>query len=81
MTANPWRCLNCRLVSDDAALLRAPNPFDPTDMLTGCPECKSVEGFAQVCDEPGCGREATCGSPVDGVYRRTCFVHSGFKVR
>lgn len=27
------------------------------------------------CDEPGCGRVATCGWPSDGGYRRTCGIH------
>lgn len=27
------------------------------------------------CDEPGCGRESSCGWPSSRGYRRTCFEH------
>lgn len=29
------------------------------------------------CDEPGCAKEGTCGFPVKGGYRNTCFEHQG----
>ena len=32
------------------------------------------------CDEPGCTRMATCGTPSEGGYRRTCFWHSPVQV-
>lgn len=28
-----------------------------------------------LCDEPGCGEESTCGTPIPGGYRRTCHKH------
>ena len=28
------------------------------------------------CDEPGCRRMATCGTPVGGGYRTTCSEHA-----
>jgi hypothetical protein len=31
------------------------------------------------CDEPGCTKESSCGFPVEGGYRRTCYDHSVFK--
>lgn len=32
----------------------------------------------QFCDEPGCGKQNTCGWNSDSGYRRTCFEHSRF---
>ena len=63
----------------ETELLTAPSPFDMSDTLTACPTCKEVNDFYEVCDEPGCTREAGCGFPAGpefGGYRRTCFEHS-----
>lgn len=35
------------------------------DVLRECREC----------DEPGCTKEASCGWPTEGEYRRTCHDH------
>ena len=73
-----WQCDDCGAITLGAELLRAKNPFDETDTIIGCPNCKSVSGFIEICDEPGCTNEATCGFPVDdafGFYRRTCLEH------
>jgi len=74
-----WRCRECGTVTLETELLTAPSPFDAADTLTACPECKEVNDFYEVCDEPGCTREACCGFPAGpefGGYRRTCFEHS-----
>lgn len=70
-----WLCQSCDWVGGDAELLRAPSPFDATDMIVGCPKCKAVEDMASACDEPGCTSEATCGFQAHGGYRRTCGAH------
>jgi hypothetical protein len=76
-----WRCTNCLQISLQPELLTGPSPFDPEDILTGCPKCKSVDGFDEICDEPGCKQRAHCGWPTDsdndefGGYRRTCSQH------
>lgn len=81
-----WRCRTCDRISLEPALLTAPSPFDPDDILTGCPLCKGCdEGFAEICDEPGCTNEAGCGFPTGnggdqwGGYRRTCSQHSKWR--
>ncbi len=57
-------------------ILVAQNPFDPGDTVTGCPKCLSVDSTTIVCDEPGCWKEVTCGTPIpDGSYRQTCGTH------
>lgn len=77
-----WRCMSCNYVSTDADLLRAPSPFDPEAELTGCPNCRDCGEFRLLCDEPGCGREASSGWPTGddsdawGGYRQTCFDHN-----
>lgn len=76
MNARRWRCAGCRWVGVDSEILTAPSPFDAADSISGCPRCKTVDKFVNVCDEPGCSREAGCGWPTpDGGYRRTCSEH------
>lgn len=73
-----WRCTECGTISLEDNLLRAKNPFDEADWIVGCPNCKSVEEFEEICDEPGCTRQAGCGfraGPEYGGYRRTCYEH------
>jgi hypothetical protein len=77
-----WRCMGCQTISLESEFLTAPSPFNPDDTLTACPKCLEVEGttvFEEICDEPGCTEQATCGFPVDdeafGGYRRTCGKH------
>jgi len=76
--AKLWECKACSAICEEPALLTAPSPFDAADTLYACPACKSVEGFNEICDEPGCRKHASCGFPTDGGYRRTCFDHSDF---
>ena len=60
--------------------LIAPNPFDATDVVIGCPKCKTVGDFQLICDEEGCWEQQSCGTPVkdkgDGIiYRMVCGKH------
>ena len=65
----------CNWHGSDAEMLKATNPFDPEDEIVGCPECKSVDSLVLACDEPGCWEEVSCGAPVNGGYRQTCYKH------
>jgi len=69
------RCGYCTDVYTKDVQLSAPNPFDPKDMLTGCPFCKSVNMGTWVCDEPGCSEPCTMGTPTPAGYRITCWKH------
>lgn len=73
-----FKCTDCEVWAGDVAeMLVARNPFDPMDEIRGCPHCKSVEQFVNMCDEAGCSREASCGWPTaEGGYRRTCHEHN-----
>lgn len=73
---NKLICRECnhRLLRNER--LVAIHPFDPETMCCGCPECRSIDCFAMVCDEPGCKEEATCGTPCkEHRYRHTCGRH------
>ncbi len=70
-------CEECSSITDEPDLLRAPNPFDASDELIGCPHCRQVNGFALVCDFPGCQRESSSGEPTpEGGYVHRCHEHS-----
>jgi hypothetical protein len=71
-----WRCPDCKTVTQDSKLLRAPNPFRPEDIITGCPGCRGVVEFDEMCDAEGCNNAASCGWPSEQGYRRTCYQHS-----
>lgn len=76
MSEKRWMC-ECGEVSTDSQLLTAPNPFDPSETLAGCPRCKTANEFDLLCAIPECKRLATCGGPsADGVYRQTCGDHA-----
>lgn len=70
-----WKCGNCDEISLESDLLEAVNPFDETRKIHGCPICKDVGDFREICDEPGCERESYCGFPTPDGYRRTCGDH------
>ena len=70
-----WKCCSCDGISIEADLLEAINPFDETMKITGCPICKDVVGFTEICDEPECIRDASCGFTTPDGYRRTCGDH------
>ena len=68
-------CKECDWKGHDNELLMAPNPFGADYEITGCPKCKSVDSVNVACDEPGCWREVTCGTPTPTGYRSTCGKH------
>lgn len=76
-----WRCASCAAVTIEAALLVAPNPFDATKKVMGCPQCFEVGDFEELCDETGCIKVAIYGFPAGPEwrgYRRTCYEHGTF---
>lgn len=71
-----WRCEECRKITKHDDLLKAANPFDDSDTITGCPSCRVVNSFVKVCDEPECEDEVSCGWPDKNEnYRLTCHQH------
>ena len=71
-----WRCTECdHCMNEESELLSAPNPFDAANEVYGCPACKEVNCFTNICDEPGCNDDASCGFPTETGYRHTCGKH------
>lgn len=66
-----WRC-DWHGPADE--VLRAVSPFDPDDEVFACPKCHEPDPTAG-CDEPGCTRDGSCGTPTPGGYRLTCGEH------
>lgn len=75
MNKRKLKCVCCDAITLEPELLRATNPFDKDETIVGCPNCKSVIGFTELCDEPECIRAASCGFPTPNGYRRTCYQH------
>ncbi len=71
-----WTCDECRERLYSHQLLRAKNPFNPDEDISGCPECKSIDRFTNACEEMDCWRDATCGTPFGkSGYKRHCHEH------
>lgn len=65
----------CNWRGHEEDILQGINPFDASDTLDGCPECKGIETINYVCDEPGCWEPISCGTPTSEGYRQTCGEH------
>lgn len=39
-----------------------------------------LKSSLNMCDEPGCFDDASCGFPTENGYRRTCFDHSNLNI-
>ena len=70
-----WKCEECDTITDEDKILIAESPFDPANMITGCPFCRSVNSLQAACDEYGCEKLASCGFPTAEGYRVTCGEH------
>lgn len=72
-------CGVCDMEVMQKDMLHAPSPFDPEETLIGCPHCKVCSGegsWDEQCEVEGCGRGATCGTPLKGGgYLRCCGIH------
>ncbi len=66
----------CGWIGGESELLEAQNPFIMGETIKACPKCGEINStLAEVCDEPGCNEEATCGWPSPSGYRTTCGEH------
>ena len=77
MKPDTYRCTNrnCGWRGHKSEILIASHPFDPDEKVYGCPTCKDIECFIEICDDPECERDANCGWPSSAGYRRTCVQH------
>lgn len=60
----------------ESEMLSAPSPFDATDTIYACPQCKTINSCFMACDEPGCWLGVCCGTPTPTGYRNTCSKHA-----
>jgi len=67
-----WLCEECDYVG---MYETAPNPFDLSDTITGCPSCQSVDSFVAACWK--CNRHGTMGCTNSTEYRYiySCYEH------
>jgi len=68
-------CAECEWCGPEADALTAPNPFDPDDIILGCPSCKGAQTLVGACEKDGCTYESSCGFPTTDGYMRTCGKH------
>lgn len=66
--AHKCKCDECNWFGKSDELLQAGNPFDFTEFIYGCPECKSIDCFTRVCEHEGCKSEASGGHPTVNGY-------------
>lgn len=82
---NKVRCKECQWQGVTKELDTVVDPRPPVgqvgDTWVICPSCRTPENIVSLCDEPNCKVEATCGAPVEGVYRWTCYDHSHWPLR
>lgn len=67
------KCCYCQAVSDLKDLLNAPNPFDPSETLTGCPVCRQPADFVSTCHF--CDQACVGGMKVGDQYYVLCSEH------
>ena len=70
-----WLCDECGHRLTRAEMLEGVNPFDSEDTIVGCPECKLIDCFTQLCNIPHCTKIAGCGTPTKHGYLRCCYKH------
>lgn len=70
-------CRDCRWQGTEREVLTADNPFaeDDGETMYGCPRCREANTMDIACDEPGCWRKVSCGTPTPNGYRSTCGEH------
>jgi hypothetical protein len=73
------RCTECDAVVDrgdwDVVIDPRPLPGEQADEWAVCRNCRAPDKFVLLCDEPGCLRDVSCGTPTAEGYRHTCGDH------
>lgn len=76
-------CENCRHKHFDSdtvwvgIISAGAHGFNVHGTMHVCPECYGVENTLQrACDENGCWKTVTCGTPTPNGYRNTCSKHA-----
>lgn len=71
-----WLCDICGLITIEKKVLKAPNPFNKSETVWGCPHCKCAGSFKYVCEAIGCRNAVTLGFHIEGFgYGSACDDH------
>jgi hypothetical protein len=71
-------CNECKWQGREAEADRVSDPKPGSNMVWEiCPNCREANTLVRICDEPGCWKDATCGTPTPDGYRRVCGGHYG----
>ena len=70
-----WKCEECYWVGPQAEVLEAPNPFDNSENIWGCPNCLEANRLERACDHEGCDLPGGNGTMTPDGYTWTCFAH------
>ena len=69
-------CDECGWAGLKSQLLYNLNPFDESITISACPCCKILNSTVSIaCDTLNCWDPATCGTPTNNGYRKTCGKH------
>lgn len=69
-------CKDCGWTGHTDQMLTAKNPFNEKEDIQACPNCKEVtDTLFMACEEPGCWKQVTCGTPTKNGYKSTCSKH------
>jgi hypothetical protein len=69
-------CKSCGWYGLDSEVLTAISPFDPDDVISGCPQCKEINTIMLACWAQDCWEEVTMGAFTrDGTYQMLCSKH------
>ena len=70
-----YLCENCGWHGEATDAYQVEIPQDDYAVAV-CPECLAVfSTLVAACDEPGCWKIVTAGTPTGDGYRQTCSVH------
>ena len=71
---NEFICKNRHCGWVGTEILRAPDPFEVSEILTACPQCRG-QNLTATCDMEGCNQELVAGVKTDSGYKRLCRDH------
>ena len=69
------RCTECDWIGRQHEVKTAPNPFMPSDILEGCPECLCIGTIVRACHFEGCIDPVVGGRPTKRGYEFYCHEH------
>jgi rubredoxin len=76
MTVQRYRCDDCGLISVEADIDKVQDPKPrSTQVWWVCPHCRAADKFGYACNEPGCAKWATIGTPTPDGYQHFCGQH------